>query len=663
MLSVALAISSLLTGSAVAADDVCGESPQMVGKYVHTSISVPGLGSAAECCQRCLTTGNECTAWVWDSDAKTCGFTTSFNASDIMVDESGKKVLGQLREMFSIYNPEPIPPPSGARNVLFIVADDMRPSLPMYGLSEGYAPNLERLANEGTLWRHAYVQYSYCAPSRNSFMSGRRPDATKAYSFEDTFREYGVGSSWLSLPQAFKANGYFVAGSGKLFHPGIPANFDLPYSWSTDTYSNGKNNVVNECKEVCCGVPDEEKGIWCAYDVKNGTKLQDMDVKDNVIALLEEGASRYKNGNQPFFVGMGIHKPHLTWQFPKEFLDKIPETVPTARYDAWPNNIPHLHWHECAEMSVHGIFVKDYETNETWGVPPPSKKVQSDERRGYYACIAYVDSLIGEALDKLDSLGVADDTIVLFMADHGWSVYEADVTCKMTPDERGTRIPFIIKDPAIKQSKGQVAMSVAEAVDVMPTLFDLALGKPLEGKGTENLGGVSLRPVLEGGDSKAPKYVALTQFSRCWQNMSSDGYDTDKPGDERNRTASFDSMSDCHWVHRNAIDFMGYSIRTTGEELGDWRYTEWVVWDGPNLKPDWSQVVGRELYNHTGDDGLIWVYDDFVVGEYLNLADTLPDQAATLSKLLRTEVGKWIVPGPKPAPFAKKNSSNWLSGL
>ena len=71
------------------------------------------------------------------------------------------------------------------------------------------------------------------------------------------------------------------------------------------------------------------------------------------------------------------------------------------------------------------------------------------------------------------------------------------------------------------------------------------------------------------------------------------------PGDERNMTVSMNQMSDCHWMHRGAIDFMGYTMRT--ETV---RYTEWVKWDGAKLRPIWAEHHGLELYDHSSDNGV-----------------------------------------------------------
>lgn len=71
----------------------------------------------------------------------------------------------------------------------------------------------------GLLFKQAYVQYAYCSPSRNSFLSGRRPDTTRVWEFVDHFRESSVGKNWTSLPEFFKKHGYLTLGGGKIYHP------------------------------------------------------------------------------------------------------------------------------------------------------------------------------------------------------------------------------------------------------------------------------------------------------------------------------------------------------------------------------------------------------------------------------------------------------------
>jgi hypothetical protein len=122
--------------------------------------------------------------------------------------------------------------PAGAKNVLYMVSDDCRPELPMYGQDYIQAPNLAKLAARGLTFMHAYCQQSICSPSRNSFMSGHRPQVTKTWNFVNDFRQ--ELPFVMSFPQYFKHHNYTVLGHSKLYHPGHPQNYDEPLSFSQD---------------------------------------------------------------------------------------------------------------------------------------------------------------------------------------------------------------------------------------------------------------------------------------------------------------------------------------------------------------------------------------------------------------------------------------------
>jgi iduronate 2-sulfatase len=109
-------------------------------------------------------------------------------------------------------------------NVLFVVYDDLRPQLGAYGHTQMITPHFDSLANESLVFNRAFTNYPYCAPSRNSFMSGRMPDHAHDWNFIDSFRQKdvhkapspNVGAEWVALPQFFKEHGYWTVGSGKL---------------------------------------------------------------------------------------------------------------------------------------------------------------------------------------------------------------------------------------------------------------------------------------------------------------------------------------------------------------------------------------------------------------------------------------------------------------
>jgi arylsulfatase A-like enzyme len=224
------------------------------------------------------------------------------------------------------------------RSVLFITVDDMRPSIGAFNFSLAHTPNLDKLASEGLTFKRAYVNYAFCAPSRNSFMSGRRPDTTRVWNFQNHFREDGVGASWRSLPEYFKSHGMITMGSGKLYHPTVPPDNDWPKSWSTDpglrayyspecmppkcphsvapfnhTQLDGEPSGEFHCtSEDPPGLPRERANQRATACPANTTadesrweyQLEDQRIRDSCAAQLEAAAAQGKG----FFLGCGFHK-------------------------------------------------------------------------------------------------------------------------------------------------------------------------------------------------------------------------------------------------------------------------------------------------------------------------------------------------------------------
>ncbi|MGH0179597.1 UNVERIFIED_CONTAM: hypothetical protein FKN15_016423, partial [Acipenser sinensis] len=106
----------------------------------------------------------------------------------------------------------------GSLNVLLIVADDLRPSLGCFGDKVVKSPNIDQLASKSNVFHNAFVQQAVCAPSRTSFLTGRRPDTTRLYDFGSYWREHA--GNYTTLPQHFKSSGYITMSVGKVFHPG-----------------------------------------------------------------------------------------------------------------------------------------------------------------------------------------------------------------------------------------------------------------------------------------------------------------------------------------------------------------------------------------------------------------------------------------------------------
>lgn len=159
-----------------------------------------------------------------------------------------------------------------------------------------------------------------CAPSRNSFLTSRRPDTVKLYDFYSYWRD--VAGNFTTLPQYFKENGYETHSIGKIFHPGVSSNFtdDAKYSWSDVPY-HPPTEKYKESK-VC---PTESgtlaKNLICPVIVEQqpGGSLPDLESQKAALEFLE---NRKNSIQTPFFLAVGYHKPHVPIKFPIEYLSE-----------------------------------------------------------------------------------------------------------------------------------------------------------------------------------------------------------------------------------------------------------------------------------------------------------------------------------------------------
>jgi hypothetical protein len=198
-------------------------------------------------------------------------------------------------------------------NILFVVYDDLRPQLGAYGHPGMSTPHFDSLASESLVFNRAYTNYPYCAPSRNSFMSGRMPDHAQDWNFVDSFRQKdvhsghptpNVGAHWVALPQFFKEHGYWTVGSGKLYHPNLPIDNDNPKSWSENLTDFGGNSGC-----TCPAAPSAthpHAPMFCA--LPENTSCPDVVITDTVVSQLRRWDSTPALKAKPFFVGFGVHK-------------------------------------------------------------------------------------------------------------------------------------------------------------------------------------------------------------------------------------------------------------------------------------------------------------------------------------------------------------------
>ena len=475
-------------------------------------------------------------------------------------------------------------------NVLYILSDDMRADLGSYGLPT-VTPHLDALAAGGLRFAHAFCQMSVCSPSRQSFLTSRRPDRSQVWNFIDA-----NPLSTAALPGHFRDNGYLTLGLGKTFHEAAGA-WNAEAYWSLNASSGGLPYFPyagNTCPHGGeggghCTVPDGSAAEQAIFD------FQLLNATQHYLA---HAANHSRVTGQPFFLMTGFRDPHAPWVAPQRMYDLYNESaIAVAASPVLGKDTPLIAWSD--QLSVQLQNGTAFPFSPTRAVPD---WVARDQRHAYYAAISYVDEHVGALLAQLDAEGLAESTIVVFHSDHGYHLGEHGYWEKKSNFDMGVRVPLIMRVPGKKQAVGAVASSFVDLVDVWPTLAKLTGLPPPPGE----VDGDDFSALFD-DPSLALKTEAFHQYPACGMSM-------------------FDMVRDeCNSTPRTQFNYMGYSMRNA-----QWRYTRWLIWNNVTLSSEWDGDFEEELYSHAGDNSTS--YDAF---DNENVAAANPAVVALLSARLR----------------------------
>lgn len=367
----------------------------------------------------------------------------------------------------------------GKPNVLFIIVDDLRTDLGCFGNATVHSPNIDKLASEGMVFDRAYCQVPVCGASRASLLSGIRPSMNRFRTYSTRQDEDVPGIE--SLPAHFRNNGYTTASIGKVYHH----IDDAMESWSIAPWDSIiKKQTWHDY------VLEENISLQNDPEIKSGPAFECANVPDEAYRdgrfaqKAIEDLKHFQQSGDPFFLALGFVKPHLPFNAPKKYWDLYDEaTLQLADNPFAPKNAPKQAMHNFGEL-------RNY-----YGIPKEGPVPDSTARKlihGYYAATSYTDAMIGKVLHGLDSLGLAENTVVVLLADHGWHLGEHGLWCKHCNFDKVLRVPLIIRTPRGKAAR---TLSMTELIDLYPTLCELCgLEKP------EHLDGKSLVEVLRHPD-------------------------------------------------------------------------------------------------------------------------------------------------------------------
>ena len=427
-------------------------------------------------------------------------------------------------------------------NVLFIIADDLNNMLGCYGDPQVHTPNIDKLAARGVRFDRAYCSFPLCGPSRNSMLTGLYPNSTGILANSQIFRQ--SCPERVSLPQAFRQQGYFAARIGKLYHYGVPNSIgtdghDDPASWEMQINPAGVDRTEDQSK-IFSLTPGSFGGTLSWYASPKG----DAEHTDGKIAaeaewVLERCA---KQKQTPFFLAVGFYRPHTPYVAPKNpYFGLYPlESVPVVKVTP----------EEKAQIPAAALLSYKKEQGAL------TDDLRREARQAYCASISFMDAQVGKVVDALDRLGLSQNTIIVFTSDHGYHMGEHGLWQKQSLFEESARVPLFIVEPGAKDRKA-VAKTPVSLVDLFPTLAQMA-----GIKAPEDLQGQNLMPVLKDTSAEGRGW-ALSQVVR---------------GSVRRVGAG-------PAAGNNSKSFFGYSLRTSR-----WRYTEW---DEGNQ--------GRQLFDHDAD--------------------------------------------------------------
>ncbi|MBY6210938.1 sulfatase [Microbulbifer agarilyticus] len=368
-------------------------------------------------------------------------------------------------------------------NFVFIAIDDMNDWVGyMGGHSQTSTPNLDELASQGTAFMNAHSVAPGCSPSRNALLYGVEPYNSGLYPFYDHDIHKSLSQKYTSLPRFLKENGYETYGAGKIHHGPQYGEQE----WSEYFVSDNVAKRFAEGK----GFTDGNSKKSSFRPVTNPLEeMTDHQVASYGIEVIQ------REHEKPYFVAIGLVKPHLPFDCPVEFYDALPEKIESPEILASDlNDIGR----EANSMRRAGDD-KKFSGNNKW----------EEVRRNYLACISWVDYNVGRIIDAVESGPEADNTVVILWSDHGYHMGEKKTFRKFTLWEEASRVPFIIDDRRFSQKgTGKPVEQAVTLINVYRTIAELA-----ELDAPEYVDGVSLVPQLR--DPNAPVSIpAISSWGR-----------------------------------------------------------------------------------------------------------------------------------------------------
>ena len=375
------------------------------------------------------------------------------------------------------YGVEAAEDPQNKPNVLFIAVDDLNDWVGVFGgHPQAKTPNMDKLAKSvgGIIFERAYCPSTVCCPSRSSLLSGIRPSTSGIYGNGNNMKLSPVIKDVDTISQHFSKNGYHSLSAGKIFHKhpnwrGMDEGQWAFDEWARPTGTNALKPEHLPLNQLPMLDGSQPKAKGKEFDW--GPTVNPFE-KTGDYATAKWAADKLNAGDfdaKPFFMAVGISKPHLVWHVPQKFFDMHPlgEVI-----------VPEFHLDDLDDII-------DAKGKQKFSPSEDFLRVQKYDKfkeatQGYLAACSYADACIGVVLDALNESQYKDNTIVVVWGDHGWFLGEKLKYRKTQLWDESARVPLIINMPGTDRASKRT-QAIVNLIDFYPTLSEVCGLPPKDG--------------------------------------------------------------------------------------------------------------------------------------------------------------------------------------
>ncbi|MEM7013688.1 MAG: sulfatase-like hydrolase/transferase [Verrucomicrobiota bacterium] len=345
-------------------------------------------------------------------------------------------------------------------NIILFLCDDLRPDvLGAMGHIWAQTPNIDQLANDGTVFHQAFATTAICVTSRCNILTGQHAIRTGWRMGEMRGKELTAEQLNQTYLGKLKQAGYKVGYAGKWHVGKVPADFF-------------DHNAAYEGQGKFLEAPDAEH--LTSKLAGEAEKMVANSGEDPIFLCVGFKAPHQQDGKTPPFY---IYDEKLTGELYKD-VELDPPPLSDERFF---KTLPE--------------FLQTSLSRERWSYRFGTPELFDESVRGYHRLVAGVDHAVGRVLKAVEAAGKTDNTVIMFTSDHGVYLGARGFAEKFYPHEPSIRIPLIVLDPRVPEGKRGWRDEMALTIDIAPTILNLA-GVQVPGE----MQGVSLVPLVNGND-------------------------------------------------------------------------------------------------------------------------------------------------------------------